>query len=49
MVNFKKNTIIQEFFTKGHPRTLLVKKHVVLSLFYRGGDLALGFILVPLV
>lgn len=41
--------IIQDFFTKGHPRSLKAKKHISLSFLYRGMDVFLGLLLVPIV
>lgn len=40
---------IFNFFTKGHSRTLKIKKQITLSYIYRGIDIGIGFLMIPLV
>ncbi len=40
---------VMDFFSKGQIRTVKAKRHIAFSFFYRGLDLALGFLQVPLV
>lgn len=41
------NRIIS-FLNKGHQRSVKAKKHILLSFFFKGGNILIGFILVPI-
>ena len=40
---------LKEYFLKGHQRDKLIKKNILFSYVYKGLDISLGFLLVPLV
>ena len=42
-------SIVRDFFAKGHVRSLKAKKHIALSFIYKGTDVFLGLLLVPIV
>lgn len=37
-----------EFLRQGHPRSLLIKKHIIASFGIRGASILIGFLLVPI-
>lgn len=39
---------IQRFFTQGNQRSVKLKKHISASLFIKGGNILIGFLIVPL-
>ncbi len=47
MVDYIKQ-ITKNFFSKGHERTLLAKKNIVVSFFLKGISICIGLILVPM-
>lgn len=40
--------IIHSYFTKGSERTIKAKRNVLLMLFYKGGNILIGLLLVPM-
>ena len=48
-MNFNSFNSLKSFYSKGHQRSIRAKKNITASFFIKGIDVAIGFLLVPLV